>query len=106
MNIQDILALARAGFSREEIAAIARGSENLTPAPEATPEPAPSPAPAPAPAPTGGQDNAQLQALLAQVGELTQTIRANAVIGSKQPPQETAEDIIAAIIAPPMKKGD
>lgn len=79
--------LIEAGFQWQDPAA---------PAPEPDPKPDPEPAPAPAPA----QDaNAQL---IAAIADLKATIQANAVntFHFDQPPKEqTAEDILGAMLA-------
>ena len=38
--------------------------------------------------------------------QLTGAIQANAIMQSKQPQPETADDVIASIIRPPRKEGD
>ena len=71
-------------------------ADPAAPSPEPAPEPDPEPAPAPAPA----QDaNAQL---IAAIADLKATIQANAVnsFHFDQPPkEETAEDILGAMLA-------
>ena len=83
MTKDEIIALAKAGFSAQQIAALAA-------------------APAPAPA---GQPDAITQ-LLTQMGALTQAVQSSALLTTQQPKEETADDILAAIIAPPKKEGD
>jgi len=71
-------------------------TDPAAPAPEPDPEPDPEPAPAPAPAPDA---NAQL---IAAIADLKATIQANAVnsFHFDQPPKEqTAEDILGAMLA-------
>ena len=71
-------------------------TDPAAPASEPDPEPAPEPAPAPAPAPDA---NAQL---IAAIADLKATIQANAVnsFHFDQPPKEqTAEDILGAMLA-------
>ena len=41
--------------------------------------------------------------LLIKLGVLTDAIQANGIAQSRQPKQETADDILASIIAPPLK---
>jgi len=69
-------------------------TDPAAPAPEPDPKPAPEPAPAPAP-----DANAQL---IAAIADLKATIQANAVntFHFDQPPKEqTAEDILGAMLA-------
>ena len=78
MNANDILALAHAGFNAEQIMQI---SAAMT---------------APAPAPTA----VDIAALLGRMDVMTQTLQASNILGSMQPPQPTADEILANIIAP------
>ena len=106
MTNEDILTLAKAGFTAQQIAALSMTglSKQSAPAPQpqAAPEqpapiantaPAPdAPAPAtPAPAPATADDvlKAMQQMMLLQ---------------TQQPKQPTAEDILAEIINPPLPK--
>ena len=121
MNASDILTLARAGFTAQQIAALAAApaqsgaaiaavpAQSSAPAPAATPASAPSnaaiaAAPAQSSAPAAAQD--PMQQLLAQMGALTQAVQANAILAAGQPKQETADDILAQIIAPPIPKAN
>lgn len=102
----DVLALAKAGFTREEIAAIL-GSKpepeqtSSQPEPEQKPEPKPEPEKKPEPA-TSQPD--LLAQLLSKFDGLQSAIQANAVMSSKQPEPETADQILASIIRPPKKE--
>ena len=79
MKIEDILALAKAGFTADQISRFAAISQ---------PQPQPQPQPD----------------CSAQLAALTAAIHANGILGSQQPKQETAEDILASIINPPAKE--
>lgn len=107
-NITEILTLAKAGFSKQEIAVLLSQNPPTpaptpapvpapvpapAPAPVPVPAPAPNPAPNPAPVPAADQVNQRLDRIM----ELMQT---NAILGSNQPKQETADDILASIINP------
>ncbi len=96
VNANDVLTLAKAGFTAQQIAALS--SLTGQPAP-AEPKPAPEPAqPAPAqPAPTDGS----VTAMLEKLGVLTEAIQANGLLNANQPKPQTTDDILAAIIAPP-----
>ncbi|MBQ8426473.1 MAG: hypothetical protein IJX16_07475 [Clostridia bacterium] len=108
MTINDILTLARAGFTAEQIARMntptptpataPATAPTPTPATAPTPAPATAPTPATAPAPTPANDVA------AQIAALTAAIQANGILNSNQPKQETAEDILANILDPGRKK--
>ena len=91
MDIKDIIALASAGFTAQQIATMA------TTAPAPAPAPAPVPAPAPAPAPV------PVDPIMEQLKALTTAVQSNAIINSQLPitQPETPEDILASIINPP-----
>lgn len=81
MKIEDIISLAKAGFTADQISRFAAISQ---------PQPQPQPQ----------QEND----FAAQLAALTAAIHANGILGSEQPKQETAEDILASIINPPAKE--
>lgn len=109
MNYSDIIALARAGFTAQQIAQMAQAEP--APAP-VTQEPAPAPVPqetAPAPVPqepTPVPD--QFSAILAEMQTLKQTMQAqNRQSAELIPPTpQSAQDILSSIIAPPKKNGE
>lgn len=100
MTTQDILTLAKAGFTAQQIAALS----TLAGQPSPDPAPAPTPAPAPAPAPEPAPASDDVAAMLQKLGVLTDAIQANGLLNANQPKQQTTDDILAAIIAPPIKK--
>lgn len=112
-NNEDILILAKAGFTAQQIAALntvapapeapapAPAPEAPAPAPEA-PAPAPEPTPAPAPEPTPAP--ATMDEILKSVQGLTQTFQNGFIMGAQQPKPVTAEDVLANIINPPSPK--
>ena len=81
MTNEDILTLAKAGFTAQQIAALSMVGT--------APAPAPDPAPAPQPATADDVLKAMQQMMLLQ---------------TQQPKQPTAEDILAEIINPPLPK--
>lgn len=107
-NNEDILTLAKAGFTAQQIAAL-----NMvgTPAPAPAPEvPAPAPAPVPAPAPEAPQMPPtaaphSVEDVLAAISGLSASIQNANLLQAQMPTeQKTAESILASIINPPMKK--
>ena len=86
MTIKDIVALANAGFTAEQIAALA-----IAPQPAAQPQPGALPLAADDP----------ISKLMAQMGALTAAVQASSIAASRQPQPQTADDILAEIIAPP-----
>lgn len=109
MNYSDIIALARAGFTAQQIAQMAQAEP--APAP-VTQEPAPAPVPQePAPAPVPQEPTTapdQFSAILAEMQTLKQTMQAqNRQSAELIPPTpQSAQDILSSIIAPPKKNGE
>ena len=121
MNIADVVTLARAGFTADQIARMYATPAPVAPAPVAQVAPAPvaqvapapvaqvapapvaqvAPAPvaqvAPAPVAQVAPDN---NPVMEQLKLLTNTIQANAILNSNQPKPETVDDILASIINP------
>ena len=110
-NFDDILALSKAGFTAQQIAALAQTVQQPAPAPVPQPAPAPvpqlAPAPVPQPAPAPVPQPAPAPAkdpILEAIQNLTGIVQNGNILQSQQPPkQQTAEDILANIINPPIK---
>lgn len=102
-NNEDILVLAKAGFTAQQIAALNNVTVTPAPAPAPEPVPAPEPAPAPAPAPAApaAPQGATVDDVLKSVKDLTATFQNGFMLNSQQPKPVTAEDILANIINPP-----
>lgn len=114
MKIEDIIALAGAGFSKQDIIKIA-GTGSITapapaPAPIQTPTPASAPAPVPVPAQVPGntQDvfNQRMGVLDNRLDEITRLIQVGNLSNSQIPEPPTTEDMLASIINPPTSGGD
>ena len=110
MNYSDIIALARAGFTAQQIA-------QMSQAEQAPQEPAPAPVPQepvtqePAPAPVTQETTPapdQLSAILAEMQTLKQTMQAQNRQNAEliPPAPQSAQDILSSIIAPPKKNGE
>ena len=101
MDIKDIIALANAGFTAQQIATMATTAP--APAPVPAPAPAPVPAPAPAPVPAPAPAPVPVDPIMEQLKALTTAVQTNAIINSQLPitQPETPEDILASIINPP-----
>lgn len=110
MKTEEIVALAKAGFTAQEIAQL--GNAELTEAkPEAKPEVIPEVKPEvepevkpevkPEAKPAENSNNDVLQAIQERMKELTDTMHASALAQSNQPAQESVDDILARIINPP-----
>ena len=107
MYVKDIVALAHAGFSAEQIAKLA-SIPAPAPTPAPTPDPAPAPAPVPAPVPTPAPAPSPAPdpstAVVNKLDDFMKMIMATNIINSQQPKAETADDIIASIINPTKKE--
>ena len=107
MEMNDLLALVRAGYTKSEISALTSfivPSSAEGPSGSDTPQSDPAPVPeekpaAPAAAPAPVTDNSEV---LAALKELTKTIQKNAILRDDLRPvkQETATDILGKIINP------
>ena len=114
MNISDIVALAKAGFTAAQIAAMAQPAQ---PAVQTTAQPAVQTAAQPA-VQTAAQPAVQTTAqpavqttaqpqyndpIMAQLAALTTAINNNAIVNTNMPKPQTADEILAEIINPPAK---
>ena len=97
MNNEDILTLAKAGFTAQQIAALSMVGTAKAPEPVPDPAPAPEPAPTPAPAPEPAPVPATADDVLKAMQQMM-------LLQTQQPKQPTAEDILAEIINPPLPK--
>ena len=112
MKIEDIIALAGAGFSKQDIIKIAGTGSIPTPAPAPapilTPTPAPAPASVPVPAQVPGntQDvfNQRMGVLDNRLDEITRLIQVGNLSNSQIPEPPTTDDMLASIINPPVKE--
>lgn len=102
MKIEDIIALAGAGFSKQDIIKIA-GTVS-TPAPIQTPTPASAPASVSAPVPAQDVFNQRMGVLDNRLDEITKLIQVGNLSNSQIPEPPTTEDMLASIINPPVKE--
>lgn len=112
MKVTEILKLIDAGYTKADIDAM------KLPETAAAPDPTPSPAPAAEPenenenespkpeSVTSNPVNPDIQALTTQINDLVSAIQKSNLLSTKMPeePRETAEDIMANIIAPTHKR--
>ena len=124
MELTDIMALVKAGYTKDEISQMAQTPDPVpnadpvpapvdkptqanepTPAPVIEPTPAPTPAPVPAPA---QEEQPSMADVMQSIAKLTSAIQANAIAQSTLPnggfQQPTAEDMVAQIIRPTYKE--
>lgn len=122
MELTDIMALVKAGYTKEEIALMENPStpapapapepvKETAPTPEPAPEPEPAPVAQPVPAPQPAQPEAQptMAELMQSIAKLTSAVQANAIAqsvipGGANPQTPTAEDMLAEIIRPTFKE--
>lgn len=114
MKIEDIIALAGAGFSKQDIIKIAGTGSIPTPTPAPAPAPiltptpasAPVPVPVPAQVPGNTQDvfNQRMGVLDNRLDEITRLIRVGNLSNSQIPEPPTTDDMLASIINPPVKE--
>ena len=102
MNINDILTLARAGFTAEQISLMYADTDSIkepAPAPAPAPAPVPAPAPAPAQAPVPAPTNSTDELLRQLLGAVQQQ---NRLHGIQEAPAsaDLAFDACARIINP------
>lgn len=120
MELTDIMALVKAGYTKDEIAQMEKpGTPDPAPVVEPVKEPAQTPEPAPAqvaepvaqPVPQPAQQEAQptMAEVMQSIAKLTSAIQANAIAqsvipGGANPQTPTAEDMLAEIIRPTFKE--
>lgn len=108
MKIEDIIALAGAGFSKQDIIKIAGTVSAPAPAPDPAPIQTPTPASAPAPVsvPVPAQDvfNQRMGVLDNRLDEITKLIQVGNLSNSQIPEPPTTEDMLASIINPSVKE--
>lgn len=114
MKIEDIIALAGAGFSKQDIIKIAGTGSIPTPTPAPAPAPILTPTPASAPAsvpvpaqvPGNTQDvfNQRMGVLDNRLDEITRLIQVGNLSNSQIPEPPTTNDMLASIINPPVKE--
>lgn len=111
MNYEDVVALAKAGFTADQII-LMQHPQDPKPAEPVPAEPAPAvpaePAPAePAPAEPVQAAAPDLGKLIADgFAKLNETLVKTNLQQAQQPPQETVDDILATIINPPLAAGN
>lgn len=97
MNVSDILTLAKAGFTAEQI-----GKLMQIGAPAPVPAPAPAPVPAPAPAPAQDNTQEQFDKVFQQIANLTGIVQKGNLQNTQVDNSKTltAEDVLSEIIRP------
>lgn len=122
MELADIMALVKAGYSKDEIAQMDKPqTANPDPVPVQQPvvqteqapvqvaEPVAQPVAQPVPQPTQQEAQPSMADLMQSIAKLTSAVQANAIAqsvipGGANPQTPTAEDMIAEIIRPTFKE--
>lgn len=112
MKIEDIIALAGAGFSKQDIIKIAGTVSAPVPvqaqiqAPASAPATAPAPVPVQVPVQNNTQDifNQRMGVLDNRLDEITKLIQVGNLSKSQIPEPPTTENMLASIINPPVKE--
>ena len=94
MKATDIIALATAGYTAEQIAVIVKAAKEQ-PVQQPEQQPVQQPEQQPVQQPDGYAD------LMGRLDALTTQIQQSAILHSAQPREDTADDILANIIDPP-----
>lgn len=106
LTVPDIVALAKSGFTAEQISKLAahESRQEKVTSQEQEKEPAPAPAPVPTPAPVPAP--AQMDATAQKLDSILALMQAQNLMNAQMPKKETAEDIIANIINPNVNGGN
>ncbi|MBR3598727.1 MAG: hypothetical protein IKL53_02510 [Lachnospiraceae bacterium] len=115
-NNEEILTLAKAGFTAQQIAAlnmvgnVAPAAPTTVPAapdvPALVAAPTPTPAPAAPAAPTPAPQGATADDILKAISGLSAQVTTGLIQTTPQPTPATAESILAEIINPPQKQAN
>ena len=97
---EDILTLAKAGFTADQIAALSTVQQ---PAAQPQPDPEPTPEPEPEKTPDAPKQGATIDDVLGAIQSMTKTFQSGFLQGAEQPQPVTAESNLAEIINPPTK---
>lgn len=106
MNYEDVVALAKAGFTADQII-LMQHPQDPKPAEPVPAEPAPAKPAEPAPADPVPAATPDLGKLITDgFAKLNETLVKTNLQQAQQPPQETVDDILATIINPPLAAGN
>ena len=98
MTMQDILTLAKAGYTAAQISAMAAAEQEQKQPEQKQPEQEPKPEPKQDPKQEPKQEQPDI---IAELREIKSAILAGAYMGAQQPAPQDAESALAAIINPP-----
>ena len=102
MTMQDILTLAKAGYTAEQISALAAAEQpKQKPEPEQPQEPEQEQKPKQKPKQPKQKQEQEQPDIIAELREIKSAILKGAFMGAQQPAEQDAEAALAAIINPP-----
>lgn len=96
MKLDDIIALCKAGYTKDDLAKLMT-LDSTTPAAPPSPAPAAPAAPAASVVPAAQDENG----IIAAINALGAQIKTMNIASTEQPKLQTAEDVLASIILPP-----
>ena len=97
MKLDDIIALCKAGYTKDDLAKLMT-IDSATPAAPAAPATPTAPATPAAPAAPAAQDD---NGIIAAINALGAQIKTMNIASTEQPKPQTAEEVLASIILPP-----
>lgn len=97
ISVENIIALAKAGYTAEQIEAM-NGEPKPDPQPEPQPEPKPEPQPEPKPDPQLAGGTAEK--ILEELAAMRKAFESSNIGNSTQPKQNDVNEVLASIIAP------
>lgn len=105
MTVNDIIALAGAGFTRNDIIRIVQAVPTQAQVQNQVQTLASAPATAPASAPVQGQATGGFSPLESKIDNITGLLQGMNIANSQIPAQPTTDDMLASIINPPNLTG-
>lgn len=100
MKIEDLLALTKAGWSKEEIIKLSLAEQEAPKEAEEIPQPEEAPIETPKEAPKEDPASAKIDDVIAKLETLASGMEKMAIQNSRLPERETVDDILASIINP------
>ena len=96
MSVENILALAKAGYTAEQIEAM----DGAQPEPQTEPQPEPQPRPEPLPEPRTDGINRTAEKILEELAGMRKAFEASNISNTSQPKNQDVNEVLASIIAP------
>lgn len=100
MSVENILALAKAGYTAEQIEAMDGAQPEPQPEPQTEPQPRPEPLPEPLPEPRTDGINRTAEKILEELAGMRKAFEASNISNTSQPKNQGVNEVLASIIAP------